>query len=267
MPLKTPSELKTFFAVKEKPSQVKWNHFFDSLNLVREKAEEAYAVNGPLIWVADEPARLLIGPMIYVGRMVKQIDNGITYVKQQAPGNAPGDWTEIGDTSIVISDVQDLPTELSYLLRKDVTNETIGTLYAATFVQDQAMETVVPVDLGGYERIDMPFGTGPAFLFAECSKDFTIGLLTAGPDPYLGMPQTLLVRNSGVSALQFTLPPGSATEIWTLTNGSTPVIVPVNYHLTLAVQGYYVTSADPAYVLGAYRWFVTYGLQAVDITT
>lgn len=267
MPVKTPSELKKFFTVKEKPSQVKWNHFFDSMNLIREKAEEAYAVNGPLIWVPNETARLAIGPFIYVGRMVKQQDTGRTYVKQVNPGSNPADWTDIGDTNIVIADVNGLTDELGYLLRKDVTNSTSGVLYAYNFYQTQAMETVIPIDLGGSELVTMPFGTGPALLFAECTKDFTLLLNTAGPEPWMGMPQTVVVRNSSVSAIQFTLPVGSSTEIWVLSNGSTPVIVPVNYHLTLAVQGFIVDVSDPAYTPGAFRWFVTYGLQAVDITT
>jgi len=266
MPVKTPFELKKFFTAKEKPSQIKWNHFFDSLNLVREKAEEAYAVNGPLIWVANETARLNIGPMIYVGRMVKQQDTGRTYVKQVNPGNNPADWVDIGDTDILISDVNGLQDELDYLLRKDITNATSGVLYAYNFYQQQAMQTVVPTDLGGSEVVTMLMGTGPAFLFTECTKDFTLNLNTAGPDPWMGMPQTLIVRNSSVSAIQFNLPVGSPTELWTLTNGTEPVIVPANYHLILAVQGIIVVFDDPQYVVGAFRWFVTYGLQAVDIT-
>ena len=268
MPVKTPSELKKFFTAKEKPSQIKWNHFFDSLNLVREKAEEAYAINGPLIWVPNETARLALGPFIYIGRMVKQQDTGRTYVKQDNPGDNPADWVDIGDTNILISDVNGLQAALNDLLRKDITNETTGVLYAYNFYQTEQMVTSIPIDLGGSELVELPIGPGGyPLVFAECTKDFSLMLNLSGTEPWMGLPQTVIVRNSSVSAIQFNLPLGSSTELWVLTNGSSPVIVPVNYHLTLAVQGFVLDPSDPAYTPGAYRWFVTYGLQAVDITT
>lgn len=267
MPVKPPATLKKFFPEKEKPSQIKWNHFFDSLYLVQLKAEEAYAVNGPIIWVADMAERLLIGPSVFVGRMVKQSDNGRTYVKQTPPGDNPANWEDIGDSAIVISDVQDLQTELDALIRKDISNSTSGILSAYSFSQSEPTTVIVPLDLGGSELVTIPFETvGPA-AYAGITKDFTIDATNSLTGfPWEGMPVTLILRNDTVSAVQFNQPTDTVEKFWTLVNGSYPIVVPVGWHLTLAVHPIRVIPEDPAYTgLFQYRYFVTYGLQATEI--
>ena len=82
MPVRTIDQLKKYFRAGNKPSQLWWNNFFDTLANIEARAIEAFTVNGPIIWVPDQASRLLIGPVVSIGRMVKQSDTGRTYVKQ-----------------------------------------------------------------------------------------------------------------------------------------------------------------------------------------
>lgn len=264
MPVRTAEELKKYFLAGNKPSQLWWNNFFDSLALLEAKAEEAYRVNGPIIWVADQAARLLIGPRVSIGRMVKQTDTGRTYVKQQQTGANVGDWEDIGDSQIVISDVENLPDELASRLRNDANDSTSGVLGATNFWNTQDTAALAPVtDLGSTVRVDMLIASGPHFSYAEVEKDFTIHANLSGGNPSVGITQTLIVRNTSASPVQFNRPAGSSTQRWVITNGDDPIVLVSGYIMTLAVTPVIMPDVDPDYGgPGSMYYFITYGSQA-----
>lgn len=277
MPVRTYDELKKYFLTGNKPSQIWWNNFFDTLALVEKRAQDAYAVNGPVIVVANQAARLLIGPALSIGRQVKQSDNGVTYSKQVETGDDVADWVAIGDTDIQISDVNTLQTEIDNRINKAGSDFTAFNLTADAFWITSACDTASITDLGATERVNMNFDTGPGFRYtAAITKDFTIGISSAvSPKPSLGMSQIVLVKNNSGGGLSFIKPAdiadtGSGATKFVLTNASSPLLVPDGKVLTISVLKVPIHVSDPDYPPaspptlpgGGFYYFITVGLQS-----
>lgn len=261
MPVRAIDILKNYFRSGNKPSQIWWNNFFDSLAEIERQAIIAFNINGPIIYVTDEAHRLLIGPATTIGRMVQQLDTGVTYVKQQQPGSNLIDWTEIGDAQITIPDVNGLQDELNALLLNDTDDQADVFIGAANFHQPGPVVEVAAVDLGATERVDMNLDTGYSMIYASVTKDFSLAMSATNPTT-TAMTQTLMAFNSGGASVACSLPADTATAWYILINGIAPMVVSSGKFLTLAVQSVPVPPSAPGYGgAGHMAYFVTYGLQ------
>lgn len=261
MPVREIEVLKRYFRAGNKPSQIWWNNFFDSLAEIERQALIAYEINGPIIYASNQAHRLVIGTAVTVGRMVQEMDTGITFVKQQQPGSNLGDWEAIGDAQITIPDVEDLQLELDNLYVKDANSAGNVLIGAYNFHQPGPVAELFAVDLGATERVDVDLTTGNSMVYASVTKNFTLGIAASGVITQ-GLTQTLMAFNSSGGPLEFSMPADTGMAWYVLINGTEPVVVASGKFLTLAIQALPVNASDPDYAgPGHMVYFVTYGLQ------
>lgn len=136
MAVKTIAQLRTRFAAEgAAPTQQDYVDLVDTLMNIEEQVDDILIALQPVEVVADEAARLALGPTLALYRKVKQTDNGITYVKQTGDGSNPADWVDIGDVQLVIPDVISLQDELDRRLNKIADDSTTGQLGLSNFYQ------------------------------------------------------------------------------------------------------------------------------------
>lgn len=176
MAIRSIAHLKSFFQgvpKTDRPTTSEWTDLIDTISWYYDMANAALAAASPVILVADEAALLAGGASYAVGQRIKQLDIGKTFVKQQQPGTSTGDYGEIGDTAIVISDVVGLQEQLDRRIindADDASNSRIGVRNLFTnVIGDWQM-------LGGPVEIQ-PDAAGPALNYpvATVSANFQFG--------------------------------------------------------------------------------------------
>lgn len=203
MAVKTIAQIRARFEGDDKPTPQDFIDLIDTLQNIRDLADQAIATAQPVTVVADQAARLAIGAATTIGQRVKQTDNGLTYVKQQEPGTNNGDWASIGDALVTIGDVSGLSAELNRRLSLVIDNETSGRLGAKNFYVANT-----GINLTGLDVVTIAI-PGEGFAWAWRDQDFEIGVaLMGGYPPDSGGSATVAIRNTAAITLNVTVAPG-----------------------------------------------------------
>lgn len=225
MAIRSIAHLKSFFQAvptNDRPGSTEFGDFFDTLTWFNDMSTAAAAAASPVMIVADQAARLALGPSISAGQRVKQTDNGITYIKQISPGSNVGDWEAIGDTAITIPDVVGCAAALALKLRGDTDDQATDRLGVRNLQLDPLGDW--PVTLGGTNYITAdPEGQG--LNYAEAPGHFTLALVVPS-GTVAGRSVTGLIYNPQVGAVNATLGAGMIG-----TNGVWPISLPAGKYM------------------------------------
>lgn len=261
-----PNLIKQIYLVANKPSQTKWNDFFDFMASIQADIAAAYALLvRPVAIVLDEAGLLAVGPTLLVGHRAKRLDNGITYVKQLETGALITDWEAIGDTWITIPDVTNLQTELDLRLRKDIDDSTSFRLGLGAEWHTSPCVDAIPDVQPTRDVLTIPFwAMNKYFSHLTGDRNFTI-TVDHGSDmggatlPILpGLVMNLLVRNnSTVGAVDFEVPDdltdtGDGVAKFVLLNATFPVSIAQGSAAWITVLQLPIPSEDPLAVTGNY---------------
>jgi len=165
MAIRSIAHLKSYFQgipKTDNPTAGEWTDLIDTIGWYYDMVNAAVAASSPVIIVANEAELLTNGETYAVGRRIKQTDIGKTWVKQQQPGTSLGDYGEIGDTAIVISDVLGLQIQLD----RRIVNDGDDASTARLGVRNTFTSVIGTWQmLGGPEEIQAD-PTGPALNYA-----------------------------------------------------------------------------------------------------
>jgi hypothetical protein len=231
--LKDTTQLKALFGSGNSPSQTSWNHLFDWLLHVEGLVEQA-ATDGPVIFVDDADHMYAIGPSLMPGATVRQVDSGLTYVKQQEPGDTSGDWELMGDVLLTIPDIIGLEAALDTLLLRTGDDVTVGTISAHNFGQHPPVSTLIPVTQDLQQVITLNRTDGIPFNRAVVMGNFTLSI-TGGASDH-GFSQMVMVRNASEALVSFTKPADTETEKFIVINTTSTVEVAAGKTMTISVN-------------------------------
>lgn len=260
-----PSLVKKFYLAANKPSQFKWNDFFDFMASIQSDIAAAYELLiRPVSIVLDEAGLLAVGPSLLVGQRAKRLDNGVTYVKQVETGSLLTDWVAIGDTYITIPDVTNLQSELDLRLRSDIDDSTPYRLGMGAEWHTSPCVDVIPDVQPTQDVLPLPFWVmNKYFSHLTNDRDFTITVDHGTSMPVLpGLVLHLLVRNNSLSAsVQFEEPAdlpdtGDGVARFVPLNMTYPVTVNPGGALWITVLQLPIPVEDPDYASGNY-YFVS----------
>lgn len=248
MPIKPVSVLRTRFEGLDAPTQQDWIDLIDTMQGILDTADLAILTAQPVTLVADQAARLALPPTFLPGQRAKQVDNGVTYVKQQQPGSNLADWTEIGDALIEISDVFDLQNQLNSKLINYDWDITTGDIAARNYYLAN-----ISINNTGPAVVTIPI-PGNAFEYAFRAVNFTISLVPYGaPNPVPeGCSSTVAIYNSGALPIDASLAPG-----FRVFGQPFPVTIPAGQWLLMTIT----ILTDPGYGGSAPFYFIGYALQ------
>lgn len=199
MAVRTFAELKAHFKASNIATAARWTDVIDTIEWIEGRLTAALAAASPVLVVADQAARLALGPTLVVGQMVKQTDDGVTYSLQVAPGDQTGQWVAVGDVKVEIHDVLDLQAQLNRRLVEDDDN----TAWRLGVRQTLFGELPVLLDSGGTILVPV---NGAWMSYADAAGDVTLT-----PDlPILFSDYTktvsLMLYNPQLAAIRVTLP-------------------------------------------------------------
>ena len=257
-----PNLIKALFLPGNKPSQTAWNNFFDFMASIEAEIGAAYAMLiQPVNVVADEAARLAVGPATHIGWRVKQLDNGITYIKQVEDGTLDAHWEAIGDTYITIPDVDGAQAALDEKLVNDADDSTDYRLRMANHWCDRPVAAPGVDALPTQDVLQLNFSARTKYYYHEVDREFTVTRLldvTALP----GLPVYLLVRNLSAGAVDFVQPAdlpdtGLGAALFRAVNGAFPFSLSSGAGAVIKISQVPIPAIDPEYPsAGAHYYFI-----------
>lgn len=208
MAVSTFAELKAHFKSPKVATVQAWTDVLDTIQRIVDQLNAALAAGAPVIVVADQTARLALGPTLVVGQMVKQTDDGVTYSKQTDPGSEVWEWVPTGDVKVNLSDVVQLIPALNARIINDGddTAQRLGvrqTWYHALPKVDLIDDSgkVLPLD---------PFS--PQYSYATVDEDCRMEIMPSALDDYAGRCVNLIIYNPELVDLILECPVGSLNQ-------------------------------------------------------
>lgn len=223
MAIKTIAALRAKFEGDDRPTEQDYKDLIDTIESIEQAAITSLSSAEPVEVVADEAARLALGPSLDAGRRVKQTDNGITYVKQVETGSLVGDWVAIGDAAIEIADVSGLQAALDQYLIKSASDTSTGKLGAQSFYLNEiSLNNTTPA-----VNVFMPLY---GFEYAFRSADFEIQVTEFTP-PVDGASCTVAIKNTSGGPITATLDVGVIPM-----NGTFPAILSAGKWMVITIS-------------------------------
>ena len=208
MAVSTFAELKAHFKSPKVATVQAWTDVLDTIQRVIDQLNAAIAAGSPVVVVANQAARLALGPTLVIGQMVKQTDDGVTYSKQTEPGSSTLDWVATGDVKVELSDVFNLIPELNRRLINDGNDLAQRLGVAQTWYH--ALPNVALVDDEGMTLPVDPFS--PQYSYATVNEDCRIVVAPSELTDYSGRCVQFLTYNPELTDVALECPIGSYNQ-------------------------------------------------------